>query len=234
MFTPLRCGLVTESKLMFALWGDDLTATLHDEALRTRLAAAGVRRLQLNIDDEHVAPAMRIPTFEPPIGAIVSVWTEGRATDVTAALQRSAARVEGWRVEERRRLDPPETFDGSRADALANVAVLRRPAELTHEEWMRRWMVDHTPIAIRTQATFGYLQNVVVEPVTPDAPPVDAFVEELFPSAGMTDMHAFYGSGGDDAELNRRLTLLMASVARIGADHDLDLVPTSRYLYDLG
>ena len=27
-------------------------------------------------------------------------------------------------------------------------------------------------------------------------------VEELFPSAGMTDIHAFYGSGGDDAELN--------------------------------
>ncbi len=46
-------------------------------------------------------------------------------------------------------------------------------------------------------------------------------------------MHAFYGSGGDDAELNRRLTELMASVARFGADHDLDLVPTSRYLYEV-
>ena len=52
--------------------------------------------------------------------------------------------------------------------------------------------------------------------------------------AGMTDMHAFYGSGGDDAELNDRLTRLMTSVARFGADHDLDLVPTSRYLYELG
>ena len=29
----------------------------------------------------------------------------------------------------------------------------------------------------------------------------------------MVDMHAFYGSGGDDAELNDRLTRLMASVA---------------------
>ena len=58
-------------------------------------------------------------------------------------------------------------------------------------------------------------------------------MEELFPSAGATDMHAFYGSGGDDAELNRRLTELMASVGRIGADRDLDLVPTSRYLYAL-
>ena len=38
-------------------------------------------------------------------------------------------------------------------------------------------------------------------------------------------MHAFYGSGGDDAELTARITRLMASVARIGADRDLDLVP---------
>jgi hypothetical protein len=113
------------------------------------------------------------------------------------------------------------------------VAVIRKPAELSQEEWMHRWMVDHTPIAIRTQATFGYIQNVAGDPVTPDAPYVSAFVEELFPSASIDDIHAFYGSGGSDEELNRRLTELMASVARIGADHDIDLVPTSRYLYDL-
>ena len=49
----------------------------------------------------------------------------------------------------------------------------------------------------------------------------------------VTDMHAFYGSGGDDAELHDRLTRLMTSVARIGFDHDIDLVPGSRYVYDL-
>ncbi len=46
-------------------------------------------------------------------------------------------------------------------------------------------------------------------------------------------MHAFYGSDGDDQELHRRLTELMTSVARIGFDRDIDLVPTSRYVYDL-
>jgi hypothetical protein len=221
------------TKLMYALWGADLPDALHAETLRTRLADAGATRLQLNLDDEHVSRAMRIPTFEEPINAIVTVWTDGRPADVTAALTPLAERVEGWRVEERRRLDPPETYDGSRADTLANVAVIRKPTELTQDEWMHRWMVDHTPIAIRTQATFGYIQNVAGDPVTPDAPYVSAFVEELFPSASIDDIHAFYGSGGSDEELNRRLTELMASVARIGADHDIDLVPTSRYLYDL-
>ena len=77
------------------------------------------------------------------------------------------------------------------------------------------------------------MQNIVTRALTDVPRRVDALVEELFPSAGMTDMHAFYGSGGDDAELNDRLTKLMASVARIGADRDIDLVPSSRYVYDL-
>ena len=51
--------------------------------------------------------------------------------------------------------------------------------------------------------------------------------------AAMADQHAFYGSGGDQAELDRRFAELMASVARFGADRDLDLVPTSRYSWSL-
>lgn len=217
---------------MNLLWGDDLATALHDPSLHEALRAAGVRRMQLNVDDEHVAGAMRIPEFAEAIGAIVSTW-DADPTAVAAALGTVASTVHGYAVDERRRLDPPESWDGSRADALANVAVLRRPDELDRAEWLRRWMVDHTPIAIRTQATSGYVQNIVLGAVTPDAPQVDGLVEELFPSAGATDMHAFYGSGGDDGELDRRITELMASVARIGADRRLDLVPSSRYLYEL-
>jgi len=112
--------------------------------------------------------------------------------------------------------------------------VLQRPADLDREEWLHRWLVDHTPIAMATQATFGYVQNVETRPLTEDAPRrVDALVEELFPSAGMVDIHAFYGSDGDDQELHDRLDRLMTSVGRIGFDHDIDLVPSSRYVYDL-
>ncbi|WP_395658495.1 hypothetical protein [Nocardioides sp.] len=218
------------TKHVFLLRG--LTGSLHEPDLHAALRAAGVDRLQVNVDDEPVAAAMRIPELDPPVAAVVSTWGADPAA-VAETLQRVAALVHGYAVDERRRLDPPEAWDGTRADALANVAVLRRPGDLSQEEWLRRWMVEHTPIAIRTQATFGYVQNIVTEAVTPDAPRVDAVVEELFSSAGITDVHAFYGSGGDDAELGRRITDLMASVARIGADHDLDLVPTSRYLYAL-
>jgi hypothetical protein len=220
---------------MYTAWGHDLPALLHDSELHRRLADAGVRRLQLNLDDADVAPAMRIPTAEP-IGAIVSVWTDDSDDPdaMTAALRPAVDRLAGWAVDERLPIPPPDGPSGERMNCLANVAVLRRPHGLTREEWLHRWLVDHTPVAIATQATFGYVQNVVARPVTEDAPRVDAFVEELFPSAAMTDMHAFYGSDGDDAALTDRLTRLMASVSRFGADRELDLVPTSRYFYELG
>jgi hypothetical protein len=127
-------------------------------------------------------------------------------------------------------IPPPETAHGVRMGAVANVAVLRRPERLPREEWLRRWLVEHTPIAMATQAAFGYAQNVVTRELTETRRRVDALVDELFPSA---DMHAFYGSGGDDEELHDRLTRLMASVSGIGFDHDVDLVPGSRYVDEL-
>ncbi|GAA4736980.1 EthD domain-containing protein [Nocardioides endophyticus] len=221
------------TKTIFVVWGDDLPTSLRDRGLHARLAAAGVRRLQVNIQDEHIAGAMRIDHLDEPIAGFVTVW-DVEAAPVAEVLRTVATSVHAYAVDERRRLDPPESWDGSRADALANVAVLRRPDELDQAEWLRRWMIDHTAVGIRTQATFGYIQNIVTAPLTDDAPRIDGIVEELFPSAAVTDIHAFYGSGGDDAELGRRIDVLMASVGRIGADRQIDLVPTSRYLYALG
>ena len=216
---------------MYAAWGDDLPHRLRDHALHARLADAGVRRLQVNLDDEDVAPAMRIATGPDHVAAVISAWAE--TDDATRVLQEQVGRLAGWEVDERLPIPPPDTATGVRTDALANVAVLRKPDDLSREEWLHRWLVDHTPIAIATQATFGYVQNIVMRQLTEAPRQVDALVEELFPSEGMVDMHAFYGSGGDDQELHDRLTRLMASVGRIGFDHDIDLVPGSRYGYDL-
>lgn len=218
-------------KAVFLVWGD--TAPLTEESTRQALAGVGALRLQVNLDDEHVAGALRFGPGDP-ITAVVGVW--GPNPEAAARVLAERVTTAGWLVDERRRLDPAETYDGARADVLANTAVLRRPAELDEQTWLHRWMVEHTPIAIRTQATSAYLQHRCLAPLPgshPDPPHVDAIVEECFPMAGLTDPHAFYGSGGDDAELSRRMTELMTSVGRIGADRDLDLVPGSRHLWDL-
>ncbi len=220
------------TKLIFALHGADLGSSLHNPELHVRLSATGVTRFQLNVDDEEVAPAMRFGPGEP-ITAVVTLWTDGDAAAAIEVLAELEPGLHAWRVTERRPIDPPVVPDGQRADALANIAVLRRPATMSRDEYLQIWLESHTPIAIETQNTHGYVQNIVEESLTPESPEISAIVEELFEMAALTDMHAFYGSGGDDEELNRRITTLMASVARFGADQGLDLVPTSRYAWDL-
>lgn len=221
-------------KLMYVVWGSELGERLRGEELRKELAGVGATALQVNIHDADVGAAqVKHSTYPSPVDAVVSVWTDGDHESVTAVLSSVADAVNGWIVDERQPIVPPEVADGVRTEALANVAILRIPAELTREEWLHRWHVVHTPIAIETQDTFGYVQNTVAEPITPGNH-VDALVEELFHMEAMTSAHAFYGSGGDDAELQRRVTRLMESVVRIGAHQNLDLVPTSRYVYRLG
>ena len=82
---------------MYVAWGDDLPDRLRDEGLHQWLKDAGVSRLQLNLDDAEVAPAMRIATAPDPIAAIVSVWADSDA-DVTATLSEATSRLAGWEV----------------------------------------------------------------------------------------------------------------------------------------
>ena len=111
------CARMT--KLIFALWGGDL-AGLHTAEVHGRLAAAGVDRLQVNVCDE--------PTWSGRSGSPRSspASTASSACGRRPTRCRSpppcidvADRVVGWEVEERRPIEPPETWDGSRLDGLS-------------------------------------------------------------------------------------------------------------------
>ncbi|TYQ11579.1 UNVERIFIED_ORG: EthD domain-containing protein [Gordonia westfalica J30] len=210
------------------LGAEQLGVELLGAGFRRACERSGARRVQVNFSDDAVAGAMRISELDPSIDAVVSVW-DADVDIVLAALGQFTTVVGAWRVTERAPLDPDLPADGSRVDALSNVAFLRRPAELDPQEWRRIWLDEHTTVAIETQATFGYYQNVVEEALTPETPQVDGIVEELFPMAAVNDFHAFYGSGGDQAELEHRMTRMLTSVGRFGADRHLDVVPTSRH-----
>lgn len=221
-------------KLILALHVSDAASVLLSASFRDRLAESGVTSLQVNVDDEAVAPALR---FGPgtPVTAVVSVWTDADPAAIISAVAEAVDEpdVHAWRVTEKIRLDPLPTPDGERAPVYAQVALLRRPESMTREDYLTYWQVHHTPIAIRTQNTCGYIQNIVEEPLTPSTPDVAAIVEEHFPMAALTDPHEFYGSRGDEADLARRMTELMDSVVKFGAGDGLDVVPTSRYCWTL-
>jgi hypothetical protein len=216
-------------KIVAVLWDAEPDVLLGEAA--AGVLAPGATTVQLNLDDAAIGGrGLRLQHFDAPVRTIVSVWTEDE-DGTLASLRQYADRLAAWEVEERVPLAPPGTPPGVRADALAQVAFLRRPADLPEETWRAHWLGPHTQVAIETQATFGYVQNRVLRPLTEDTPPVDAVVEELFPTAALEDIQAFYGSGGDQGELDRRMSRLMESVQAMGADRDLDVVPTSRYVF---
>ena len=207
--------------------------------MRTDVAAdlleLGLPGLAVNVRDDLVSHSlMTLTTLAPPVVGFVTVWAHQSYGDpVTAALARlqpEADHVAAYLVTESVPLPPPATAAGARTDGFANIALLRRPEDLDMVTWLRRWHIDHTPVAIETQSTFGYTQNAVVRALTPDAPAIDAIVEELFPDAAVTDLHAFFGAP-DDAELSRRMERMVASTSAFGANRNVDTVPTSRYVY---
>ena len=207
------------------------------EQLRTtvaqRLLTAGAAGLTAHVRDGAVAAAMmRLTTLRPPVAAVMTMWVEqsyGPAIDeAVGILGADGVVVHGYLVTESVPMRLPATPAGERTDGFANIALLRRPADLATELWRERWQGQYTKVAIDTQATIGYTQNLVVRALTSDAPAVAAIVEEQFPDAALTDAMAWYGADGPD-DLADRLRRMVESVASFGADRDLDTVPTSRY-----
>ncbi len=198
-----------------------------------RLLDLGVPGLTVNVRDADVRAAlMTLTVLDPPVTAVVCMWTQQYyGEQLRAALDILAAEADetaAYLVTESVPLphrDPP----GVRTPGLANVALLRRPADLDTETWRSRWHIGHTPVAIETQSTFGYTQNEVVRALTPGAPVLAAIVEELFPIEAVGDLKAFFGAA-DDADLAERLSKMVASTSSFGASENIDTVPTSRYV----
>ncbi|MFB1298981.1 EthD domain-containing protein [Mycobacterium sp. pW049] len=214
--------------------GDDAWCTRLRTETAEALLGAGVPGLSVNVRDAAVTDSlMTLTTLEPPVIALVSVWTSQYYGDqirtATRVLSDACEQVAAYLVTESVPLAAPPTEPGQRTPGFANVALLRRPDGLDERTWLHRWHHDHTQVAIDTQSTFGYTQNTVVRALTEDAPRVDAIVEELFPIEAVSDLHAFFGAA-DDADLSDRMTKMVASTTAFGANQNVDTVPTSRYV----
>ncbi|MCV7361052.1 EthD domain-containing protein [Mycolicibacterium neworleansense] len=209
------------------------------ERLRTRIAdellALGLPGLTVNVRDDEVRESlMTLTTLDPPVVAVVSLWVQQYyGEQVRQALEVLAAECDSlaaYLVTESVPLPGPQAGPGERTDGLANIALLRRPADLDEATWLHRWHLDHTSVAIETQDTFGYTQNTVVRALTEGAPQIDGIVEELFRQAAVSDLHAFFGAADDD-DLADRMRRMVASTDAFGASSNIDTVPTSRYVY---
>lgn len=200
----------------------------------------GVRSLRLNLQDEAVqsADALRRASSPEPPDALLQVWLDSaiaqRRAPLEAALAETGMTFAAYLVCESQplinRQHPPAA--GARTSGFAQIALLRRPSRLTAAQWLDTWQNSHTDIAIETQSTFEYVQNLVVRALSPDAPAYDAFVEECFPQAAISDPQLFFAAPGDAEQFQRNLDRMMGSVQRFIDMDALDVLITSQYCVD--
>lgn len=203
--------------------------------LAGRILDAGARRLRMAVADEDVAPAarLRLETSRPLPAGLISIWadTAVRRRPFEEAMAADVPRMAGYLVTESEPIVNTKhaVADGQRTPGMCQVAILRKPPRLRYEQWMEIWLGSHTQIAIDTQSTFGYRQNVIVRPLTYAAPRYDAIVEEHFPAEAMTDQSVFYDAVGDEAKRKANRKAMNDSCVRFIDFDKIDVVPMSEY-----
>ena len=137
-----------------------------------QLIKLGVRKLRINVIDEAVAPAepLRIIASKPPIDGLISMWVDTAITrqPLEEVIGKAVTRMVGYLVTESIPIIDARTNvnDGERVPGMNSVVFLTKPARLSYSDWLTIWHGSHTQVAIDTQSTFGYKQNVIVRPLT--------------------------------------------------------------------
>lgn len=214
-----------------------------------RLRAAGERMarlepagLRLNLQDGGVDwgdaiehhPALGLISLGP-FEAIVQLWLEDASAAARAPYEVLIAEVfsqfHGYRVEERVLVHNvrQSARPGERNDGFSQIAILQKPDYLSRDAWLSGWQGRHTWVALSIHPHLEYIQNLVVETLTPDAPPVFGIGEEGFPMAGLHDERPLF-RGADTDEAYERLHQIMYEDAQRFIDFErLDMMVSSQF-----
>ena len=92
--------------------------------------------------------------------------------------------MHGYVVDEVVQREVPRDWPrGQPSPGIKQISLLRRRPELDGAEFRRRYEHEHGPLTLREHpGLWRYIQNLVVDAVTPDAPPLDAIAERHFRS----------------------------------------------------
>lgn len=233
-------------KLLYPLWKKPAQSAADFRQLllgpvSEDLLNSGVRQLRLSIVDADVEPAaaLRQQNIQPLMDAMISIWVDSANTrhQQQAIIAKAVERYHGYLVTESEALVNTEypTAVGERTYGMSQVVFLQRPEKLNYQQWLDIWLNSHTTVAIETQSTFSYRQNVVVRKLTEDSADIDAIIEESFPPEAMASQHVFYDAvnadgSNNDEKCQANAKAMVDSVVRFIDFEKLDVIPTSEYL----
>jgi hypothetical protein len=222
-------GLIVE-KLIYLVWlPDGTTRSAVREVMLGEVApallAAGPRALTMDLDDEDadVASPVPGPDGEAPVRAVVSLWVDAYdwRAPFESVLNAVAERLAGYQVVESlygdygssRWSEPRWWPDGERSPGLLTVALFNRPPDMAFEDWITFWHTKQSPMSEAVQPRCRYVRNAVFRPVTADAPPYQAIVEEAWPSAAhVTDPMLFFCADGDPEKMKANMATMIQHV----------------------
>ncbi len=201
-----------------------------------RLAASGASKISANFADEDVEAVQtaRLTHLDPPIDAVVSFWMDD--SDLRGPQEQALAdvcnRLAGYLVAESVPLaNTTHTAPlGERVPGVNMVSLIEKPEEMDYLEWIGHWRGHHRKVALETQATYLYVRNVVVHPLTDDAPPWRGIVEEGFPTEAVTDPMIWYRAGGDQNKMQENLARMIESVQAFLDINRVESHPMSQYV----
>jgi len=234
-------------KIIFPLWKhtsqacDDFRDILIESLPDKMMQCSSIESLRITVVDSDVASAAskRMESCQPLPDAVISIYFDDSASisggDLALfelALQRCTHRYTGYSVSESQPLQNVAHMaaSGQRTYGFCQVVFLQRPERLTKMHWLELWQVQHTPIAIETQDTFAYRQNVIEKIISGDAPLLHAMIEESFPPEAMTSDQAFYGVS-NQTQLDENMSAMMQSCARFIDFDRIDVIPMSEYFF---
>lgn len=187
-------------------------------------------RYALADNDVAAAAPLRISMSKHPQDAIVSVWCDygQQLQQAQAELDNLCAAVQRYDVLEAEPLKSPQP--PGRVPGMCQVAFIKKPATLNRQDFLTIWLKSHTNIAIETQSTLTYRQNILVlAEAAGDWPLYDAIVEEHFPAQAMTDRMVFFAAEGNAERYRQNQQRMLESCSRFIDFSCFDCIPMSEY-----
>jgi len=233
-------------KVLYLLWdgpeGREATRDLLLGRIGPALLALEPQRLVVYVED----PESDLPSPNPFTGGLplpfaeVDLWLDdiGDRARFEQVLAAGGVRFHAWQVEEsvytdyggNRHARARDWPDGHRSPGVVMLTLLTRPGGMARDEWVRRWHGRISPVSEGIQPRTRYVRNLVVAPLTEDAPPWEGMVAECWPSARhIRNPFLFYGAGRNPLKVVWNMGRIVAAVAHFTSIRKVRSIMTGEY-----